>query len=78
MQVRCEAHRVSGFEAGLAEVVAAGRGQRVHQDALAQRARELPQRPLLLRCLRRRPQSHTASLNGQSRHGSTECQAFQK
>lgn len=48
----CLAHRKAGLQAGLAEVVAAGGGQRVCQHALAQRARELPQRPLLLRRLR--------------------------
>lgn len=40
-----------GEQAGLAEVVAAGGGQRLGQDALAQRACELPQRTLMLICL---------------------------
>ena len=45
-------HLKALLQAGLAEVVAAGRGQRIHQHALAKRACELPQRPLLLRRLR--------------------------
>ena len=47
-----EAHRESLLQAGLAEVVAAGRRHRVPQDQLAQRAGELPQRALLLGGLR--------------------------
>lgn len=42
-----------GVQAGLAEVVAAGRGQRLGQHALARPALELLQQPLLLAGLRR-------------------------
>ncbi len=55
------AHLEVGEQAGLAEVVAAGSGQRLGQDALAQRAGELPHCALVLICLpchHRNAQSH--------------------
>lgn len=45
------AHLKFGVQAGLAEVVAAGSGERLVQHSLAQDAGELPQSPLMLTCL---------------------------
>ena len=42
------AHLILFLQAGVAEVVAAGRGQRFYQDALAECTGEFPQRPHVL------------------------------